>query len=181
MRFTIGSVFTQPSATGHRSSLKLRWRNFNFLNLMFHFRGSLHIVGGVETWQVYGIGGELVAEYPANALPASPQKEYGYRNGQLLVTATITSGWGAVPVLHDNPLNPNYPGETTVQARHITELRTAIDALRTHMGISAYSWQYSATTNDLITANPILEMRTALDQALGAPSGGYSAGARVFN
>jgi RHS repeat-associated protein len=40
---------------------------------------------GVETWQVYGFGGELVAEYPANA--ASPQKEYGYRNGQLLVTA----------------------------------------------------------------------------------------------
>ncbi len=45
-----------------------------------------------------------------------------------------------------------------------------------HMGMSAYSWQYSVTTNDWITANPILEMRTALDQALGAPSGGYSAG-----
>jgi len=29
----------------------------------------------------------LVAEYAANANPASPQKEYGYRNGQLLVTA----------------------------------------------------------------------------------------------
>jgi RHS repeat-associated protein len=43
--------------------------------------------GGVETWQVYGFGGELVAEYGANGVPASPQKEYGYRNGQLLVTA----------------------------------------------------------------------------------------------
>ena len=41
----------------------------------------------VETWQVYGIGGELLAEYAANASPASPQKEYGYRNGQLLITA----------------------------------------------------------------------------------------------
>ena len=133
-------------------------------------------IGGVETWQVYGIGGELVAEYPANAPAASPQKEYGYRNGQLLVTATVTSGWGAAPVLHDNPLNPNYPGETTVQARHITELRTAIDALRIHMSMSPYSWQYSVTTNDWITANPILEMRTALDQALGAPSSGYSTG-----
>jgi F5/8 type C domain-containing protein len=44
-------------------------------------------VNGTETWQVYGFGGELMAEYPANGLPASPQKEYGYRNGQLLITA----------------------------------------------------------------------------------------------
>ncbi|HKG46248.1 MAG TPA: hypothetical protein VKB02_05950, partial [Pyrinomonadaceae bacterium] len=44
-------------------------------------------VDGVTTWQVYGFGGELLAEYPANGGAASPQKEYGYRNGQLLVTA----------------------------------------------------------------------------------------------
>src|SRR5713226_8889388 len=56
------------------------------------------------------------------------------------------------------------------------ELRDAINSLRSHMGLSAYSWQYSATTSDYISANPILEMRSALDQALGAPSGGYSAG-----
>ena len=29
----------------------------------------------------------MLAEYPANGAAASPQKEYGYRNGQLLVTA----------------------------------------------------------------------------------------------
>jgi RHS repeat-associated protein len=45
-----------------------------------------------------------------------------------------------------------------------------------HLSLSAYSWQYSATTNDLISANPILEMRTALDQALGAPSPAYATG-----
>jgi hypothetical protein len=55
-------------------------------------------VGGVETWQVYGIGGELIAEYAAGASYLSPQKEYGYRNGQLLITATVSSGgWGAEP------------------------------------------------------------------------------------
>jgi RHS repeat-associated protein len=43
------------------------------------------IIGGVETWQVYGIGGELLAEYAAGAAPSAPQKEYGYRGGQLLV------------------------------------------------------------------------------------------------
>ena len=44
-------------------------------------------VGGVETWQIYGMEGELLAEYAANAAVTSPQKEYGYRNGQLLITA----------------------------------------------------------------------------------------------
>jgi len=44
-------------------------------------------VNGTETWQVYGLGGELLAEYGANAAPTSPQKEYGYRHGELLVTA----------------------------------------------------------------------------------------------
>jgi RHS repeat-associated protein len=43
---------------------------------------------GQETWQAYGMGGELLAEYAANAAPSSPQKEYGYRNGELLVTAS---------------------------------------------------------------------------------------------
>ncbi len=135
------------------------------------------VVGGVETWQVYGVGGELIAEYAQNGSPASPQKEYGYRNGQLLITATVSSGgWGTPPAFDDNPLNPHFSGETTVRAAHITQLRTAINALRSHMSQSAYSWQYSATTNDYISANPILEMRTALDQALGTPSGGYAAG-----
>lgn len=41
-----------------------------------------------QVWQVYGMDGELLAEYEANASPSSPQKEYGYRNGELLITAT---------------------------------------------------------------------------------------------
>ena len=45
------------------------------------------VVNGVETWQVYGFGGELLAEYPANAASGNPRNEYSYRNGQLLITA----------------------------------------------------------------------------------------------
>ncbi len=126
-----------------------------------------------EVWQVYGMGGELLAEYAANASPNSPQKEYGYRGGELLVTAAATGGWGAAPVIHDNPL---VAGQTTVQSRHITELRSAIDALRSHLGLAGYPWNTSASVGALIKADPIVEMRTALDQALGAPSGGYSVG-----
>jgi RHS repeat-associated protein len=37
--------------------------------------------------QVYGFDGELLAEYTPQAAPAAPRKEYGYRAGELLVTA----------------------------------------------------------------------------------------------
>ncbi len=39
---------------------------------------------GQEWWYVYGIDGELLAEYLSTA-PTTVQKEYGYRSGQLLV------------------------------------------------------------------------------------------------
>lgn len=40
-----------------------------------------------EVWQVYGAGGELLAEYAPASSPSQPLKEYGYRSGELLVTA----------------------------------------------------------------------------------------------
>ena len=43
-------------------------------------------IGSTETWQVYGVGGELLAEYAANTPASTPEKEYAYRNGQLLIT-----------------------------------------------------------------------------------------------
>lgn len=137
-------------------------------------RRTRRTVNGVTTWQIYGFDGELVAEYAPGAAFTQPQKEYGYRAGELLVVASASSGgWGAAPTLHDNPLEV---GKTTVQSRHITELRQAIDALRSHLGLAAYQWQADATVGALIKVDAISEMRTALDQALGAPSGGYSAG-----
>ncbi len=45
----------------------------------------------METWQVYGFGGELLAEYSYGGAPSSPQKEYGYRSGQLVVAAESSS------------------------------------------------------------------------------------------
>jgi len=48
-------------------------------------------INGVETWQVYGISGELIAEYAATGAPSAPKKEYGYRNGELLITASGAS------------------------------------------------------------------------------------------
>jgi RHS repeat-associated protein len=43
-------------------------------------------IANEEWWQVYGMDGELLAEYRADAAPYLPSKEYGYRGGELLVT-----------------------------------------------------------------------------------------------
>jgi RHS repeat-associated protein len=45
------------------------------------------ITGGEELWYVYGIQGELLAEYKAQAGPEIPQREYGYRGGDLFLIA----------------------------------------------------------------------------------------------
>lgn len=69
--------------------IKQAWSNSQWQTYTYDGDGKRvkRNVNGTETWQVYGIGGELLAEYATNASPSSPQKEYGYRNGQLLVTA----------------------------------------------------------------------------------------------
>ena len=76
-------------------------------------------VNGVETWQVYGLDGELLAEYAANAALVSPQKEYGYRNGQLLITAeaaatprtnVATTAAGATATAQNYTQDSVYPG-----------------------------------------------------------------------
>lgn len=46
---------------------------------------TVKTVGSVNTWYIYGMGGELVAEYPANGATSTPQMEYGYRGGELLI------------------------------------------------------------------------------------------------
>ena len=51
-------------------------------------RTRRQVASSQEEWQIYGMEGELVAEYRAASAASAPEKEYGYRNGQLLITAT---------------------------------------------------------------------------------------------
>jgi hypothetical protein len=124
------------------------------------------IVDGTETREIYGIGGEVLAEYSSSG---ALQKEYGYRNGQLLITATVSSGgWGTPPSFDDNPL---VIGQTPIRSAHIIQLRVAIDALRAHYNLGNYPWAVPAAPGDPISIAPIQEMRAALNEALG---GGHS-------
>jgi RHS repeat-associated protein len=132
----------------------------------------------VETWQVYGFDGELLAEYAANAGSAPPQKEYGYRNGQLLVEVTAgTTGWGPPPGY--TPPDPLVSG-WEIKLEHLTELRSAVNQLRTHAGLSAFNFTDDPSPERNVTtvkADHIRQLRTALEQArsqLGLSTGGYA-------
>jgi RHS repeat-associated protein len=126
----------------------------------------------LEEWPSYTSNRRNGLQYDAAGnLTNDGSQSYSYdATGQ---QSYASGSGGGAPTFTNDPL---VAGQTEVKALHVTELRTAINQLRAGVGLAAYAWQYSVTTNDWITANPILEMRTALDQALGAPSPAYSAG-----
>jgi hypothetical protein len=66
-----------------------------------------------------------------------------------------------------------------VYALHITELREAINQVRISRGMVAAVWVETVSGGVGIKAARIQDMRDRLDQAIGAPAGGYSAGLAV--
>jgi RHS repeat-associated protein len=126
-------------------------------------------VNGVETWQVYAVGGELIAEYAANAAAASPQKEYGYRNGQLLITAAFTAGSSGSPFsFTDDPISV---GTTFIKGAHLNQLRTAVNQARTRANLPPATWAEVITDGvTIIKASHVTELRLRLDEARSALS-----------
>ncbi len=135
--------------------------------------------GPAEVWQVYGVGGELLAEYDAGSSPYSPRKEYGYRNGQLLVTAGSASagGWGAPPTF-TGP-DPLRRGDA-IKLENLTELRGAVNLLRQRAGLAQYDFTVDPNPERNATAlkaEHIRQLRAALEGArsrLGLSTGGYA-------
>src|SRR5438094_5941207 len=95
-------------------------------------------------------------------------------------TATLQSG--QPPFTNDPLKNPNDPDSFKIQAVHITELRAAINTVRNRRHLPDYSWVKPTASGGVIDSNvliswePIDEMRTALNQAIGPPPNGYAAG-----
>lgn len=81
-------------------------------------------VNGVTTWNIYGFGDELVAEYPVNGAVGSPQKEYGYRGDQMLVVYDSTETgnkqlqWLVQDLLGSTRMVVDLSGSLTGMKRH---------------------------------------------------------------
>ena len=108
--------------------------------------------GTQETWQIYGMDGELLAEYPQGGATNAPQKEYGYRNGQLLITAEPGSA-SAAPAFSDNfddnSLNANswsvyYPGVAPTVSEQSQQLQITLSP-----NTAGYNGVYSNSLYDL--------------------------------
>lgn len=87
----VNDTYTGQGARNYDAENRMvsAWANNQWQSYVYDAAGQRvrRVANGAETWQVYGLGGELLAEYAENGSATSPQKEYGYRGGQLLVTA----------------------------------------------------------------------------------------------
>lgn len=75
---------------------------------------------------------------------------------------------GVAVTFTDNPLaDPQNPSNTVpVKKEHITQLRTAVNAVRAAANLSAATWTYPDLNNALIHAKDVEELRTKLNEAL---------------
>jgi hypothetical protein len=87
-------------------------------------------------------------------------------------SATLSSGFTyevplPLPVFTDNPLTAR---STVVKAIHVTELRQAIDALRTRFGLGTFAWTDVTLSPGVmpVKAMHVTELRAALNDVYGA-------------
>jgi RHS repeat-associated protein len=125
-------------------------------------------INGQETWQLYGFEGELLAEYAANAAAGGPQKEYGYRNGQLLITAEPV-GNPTLPLFaddfNDNSLDPSkwsvmFPTGTPPVTEEAQQIRITLAP-----NTAGYNGVSSNSTFDVTGKMVQVEVAQAVSQA----------------
>ena len=98
---------------------------------------------------------------------------------------TYASGLGAggsAPTFTDDPLNPPNQPKTDIKLVHLTELRSAVNALRVRAGLAAFTtWNPDPNPTQpnvtLVHHDHITQLRTKLEEALTAlhlPVGGYA-------
>jgi len=87
-------------------------------------------------------------------------------------SATLSSGFTyevplPLPVFTDNPLTAR---SSVVKAIHVTELRQAIDALRTRFGLGTFAWTDVTLSPGVmpVKAMHVTELRAALNDVYGA-------------
>jgi hypothetical protein len=96
---------------------------------------------------------------------ASPGKTYLYRVRPLGGSTWSNVDHATTIVFADDPLVAN---TTPIKAVHITQLRTAVNAVRAAAGLSSFSWTNATPAGAPVRSVHILELRSALSAALSA-------------
>lgn len=87
-----------------------------------------------------------------------------YTNIALGATVTFPTD-PTITSIVDDPTGVNV---TKVKSAHVTELRTAVNAVRGLAGLANAGWTHPAATGDAIYADDVRDLRSALDEALVA-------------
>lgn len=120
-----------------------------------------------ETWQIYGMDGELLAEYPAGGAANAPQKEYGYRNGQLLISAEAGNA-STPPVVaedfNDNSLNTSLWSRHSLGSPTVSEQAQQLQ-IALSPNTAGYNGVFSTSTYDLTNRMVQVESVQAVSQA----------------
>jgi RHS repeat-associated protein len=127
-----------------------------------------------ETWYVYGCGGELLAEYAAGGAPSAPQKEYGYRGGELLIIAESGSGGGVSFVKPALKSSADLIGKAGLEADGKADGLFVVDEPAADLEFNEDS---GSATADVSSDN---SAGTLIDGTKGTTAGGYGS-APSFN
>jgi uncharacterized protein YkwD len=130
------------------------------------FAGAVGYGDNTLAWetsgQVYSGGGadETIAVQVNNVLVNGAPVNYAY------TVTVIDPARVPPPTFTDHPLVSR---TTRVKAAHITELRQAIDALRTRYGLPRHPWADAALAPaTIVLASHVVELRAALDAVYAA-------------
>ena len=120
-------------------------------------RGGSGTATGTTSWSASGI----VLQSGSNVLTVTARDAAGNTASDTL-TVTFTGF-----IFTDDPVSAQ---GGVIKAVYLTELRTAINSLRTARGLLAYSWTDSTLTtgSTQVKAVHLTELRTALNQAYQA-------------
>jgi len=123
---------------------------------------------------------QLLTEIPTTSLSdatVSPNTTYLYRvkAGDSQVLGPLSNFDIATTILFTD--DPIATGSTMMKAVHITELRTAVNAVRAAAGLAPVSFSEAVTAGSMIRASHQTELRNALNEArvvLGIGALGYT-------
>jgi hypothetical protein len=145
---------------------------------------SWNVVSGATSYQVFrrGPGGSFVQVGTSTTTSfsdtsAAPNTSYLYRVRAVNSVGASTDSAGDIAttvIFTDDPL---VPGSTVIKAEHLTQLRTAVNAVRALAGLTAATFTDPTPNGVVVKAIHIEELRRVLDPAtspLGLSSGGWS-------
>ena len=84
------------------------------------------------------------------------------------VSADSNTDFATVVIFANDPIAP---ASTAINQQHITDLRNAVNAMRTTANLSLFSFTDAVAPTLQVKANHVNELRTALDAARSAMAG----------